>query len=179
MDIAVVGVFDLAADRAFVAAINGYSVLLHRPLTVERLCQRARDGFQLFQVMAAEQVPMSQPPALQRTLQQLHALRMPRKIFERHRGWKGGATRQTEQLIFDSRLTPPNFGLGASGHYHRSAGLRPGVLARHLGSRRVGDRRSGGCNKTRPFGLEAGPPGCITGVLMAKLSVASNHFSLP
>src|SRR5439155_27234367 len=39
--------------------------------------------------------------------------------------------------------------LGASGHYHRSAGLRPGVLAQHLRSRRVGDRRSGG-NKTRP-----------------------------
>jgi len=40
--------------------------------------------------------------------------------------------------------------VGASGYYHRSAGLRPGVLARHLRSRRVGDRRSGGGDKTRP-----------------------------
>src|SRR5207247_3098073 len=31
-----------------------------------------------------------------------------------------------------------------------SAGLRPGLLVRHLRSRRVGDRRSGGGDKTRP-----------------------------
>src|SRR5438552_17525104 len=31
-----------------------------------------------------------------------------------------------------------------------SAGLRPGLLVRHLRSRRIGDRRSGGGDKTRP-----------------------------
>src|SRR5205814_4091738 len=103
MRIAVVAMIDLAADQAFATAINGHLVLSYVPFTVEDLCQRAGDNFQFVQVMAAEQVPMSQPPMLQRTLQQLHALRVPRKIFECHRAWNGGARLRSGQL--ESRIS--------------------------------------------------------------------------
>ena len=84
-DVGVIAVLDLPAVQAAVAAVDGHAVALDRVQAIERLGQRARQRLQRVELVAGEEVGMGQPPAFERALQQLHALRLCRKVFECHR----------------------------------------------------------------------------------------------
>jgi hypothetical protein len=80
-----VAVLDFLAIEALVAAINGHTVPLNRLQAIQSLRQSQGDCLKLAQFLPAEEIRMSQPPALQRSLEQLHARDMLFEIFERHR----------------------------------------------------------------------------------------------
>ena len=86
MNIRMAAVRDFTASGALVAgvALRRRLVSLFPALTIESLGQRARQLFKLSEMVSGKQVRMGQPPALQRTLQQLHTLLLFRRVFECH-----------------------------------------------------------------------------------------------
>jgi hypothetical protein len=80
-----VAVRDFLAGEALVAGIDGGAALSHGVQAVEHPGEGARQLLQSAQFMAREQVGMGQAPAFERTLEQLHALRLGGKVFECHR----------------------------------------------------------------------------------------------
>src|SRR6266850_1280183 len=77
---------NLAAAQAGIAAIHQLArrAATLRLRTVQRLHQRARDGFQLAEVRALKQVGVPKAPAFQTALEQLDGLLLCRKIGESH-----------------------------------------------------------------------------------------------
>ena len=75
MDVGVGFVVNFPAAQTFVAAIGRHAAGLDRVLAVQGFGQRAGEQFQFFKLIAGEQIGVAQPPAGERALQQLDALR--------------------------------------------------------------------------------------------------------
>jgi hypothetical protein len=104
MHVGVRFVIDFPAAWACIAAIRGYAAGFNRFLAVESFGQRSRQQFQFFKLIAGKQVSVSQPPASQRTLEQLDALRLLWEIFESHcvslrNGADGGVEAKLEAFV--------------------------------------------------------------------------------
>jgi len=84
MDVRMVGVLDPLATQATIATIHHGGALPDRLLAVQRFGQRAGERFEFIELVADEEIGMGQTPALEGALEQLHALRLGWKIFERH-----------------------------------------------------------------------------------------------
>src|ERR1700684_1542280 len=84
MNIGVRAVFNFAAARTFVTAIGGRAGNLDGIPAVQSFGQRAREKFQFFQLIFRKKIRVTETSARERTLEQLHALRLVGKIYEGH-----------------------------------------------------------------------------------------------
>jgi hypothetical protein len=84
MNVGVRAIFNFAADQTFVTTIGRRAFDFDRVLAIQRFCESARERFQFFQRVAHEQISVAEPPARQRALQQLNALRLLCKIIKSH-----------------------------------------------------------------------------------------------
>jgi hypothetical protein len=113
-----VPVLDFLASQATVTAIYRPPFFVNGVLAIECLGQRPRDGLQALELIATEQVSVSQTPAFQGTLEQLHALLGFWETAKRHRPFNlGNRTAPTThfRLSFtDLALIPLSRGLPAN-----------------------------------------------------------------
>ena len=84
MDIGMVAVLDFLTTQAVIARINGHAAFFNGFEAVQGFRKSACQIFELGELVAIEEVGMCQAPALKRTLEQLHALFLGGKVFERH-----------------------------------------------------------------------------------------------
>jgi hypothetical protein len=105
VQVGVVFVRDFLAAQTFVAAIGGDAGGFDRMQAVESFRQSAGERFKFIQLLAGEQIRVTEPPARERTLQKLDALGLVGNIFEGHEFRLVGAGKKVRR----DTMNPRNF----------------------------------------------------------------------
>lgn len=75
-------VLDFAAIRAGVATVDGDAIFSDRVQAIESFGERARSVFELREGITGKKIGVGEAATLERTLQELDALRLGWQIFE-------------------------------------------------------------------------------------------------